>query len=160
MLTQDSKSIAGLEDTEATHNPEELPEWMEIKSWPGGFVKSMRFFANSERRNGKGLVWMTNSTDMVEGEPTIDMVRLLGMVDLANGIVPRTGLDVSQLEWAFPNIDLQIHMYRIPVGNWLGIEAIQQNGEDGIGLTSAILHDTKGPFGRSEQILTLRRLTP
>ncbi|MEG1157701.1 MAG: thioesterase family protein, partial [Acinetobacter sp.] len=30
-------------------------------------------------------------------------------------------------------------------------------GDDGIGLTSAVLHDEQGPFGRSEQILTLRK---
>lgn len=29
-------------------------------------------------------------------------------------------------------------------------------GDDGIGLTSSVLHDIYGPFGRSEQILTLR----
>ena len=56
----------------------------------------------------------------------------------------------------FPNTDLQIHMYREPQGQWLGSEAVQQYGADGIGLTSAILHDTQGPFGRSEQILTIR----
>jgi hypothetical protein len=30
-------------------------------------------------------------------------------------------------------------------------------GRDGIGLTSTVLHDRQGPFGRAEQILTLRR---
>jgi hypothetical protein len=78
------------------------------------------------------------------------------MVDTANGVVPRLGLGLSQLEWMFPNTDLQIHMHRIPTGKWLGIEAMQQYGTDGIGLTSAVLHDIHGPFGRSEQILTIR----
>jgi hypothetical protein len=36
----------------------------------------------------------------------------------------------------------------------LGLETVQQYGSDGIGLTSAVLHDVYGPFGRSEQILT------
>ena len=58
----------------------------------------------------------------------------------------------------FSKLDLQLHLYRIPQGKWLGIEAVQQYGEDGIGLTSAVLHDTQGPFGRSEQILTLRKM--
>ena len=50
-----------------------------------------------------------------------------------------------------------MHLHRLPQGEWLGLEVTQQYGEDGIGLTSAVLHDTQGPFGRSEQILTLRQ---
>jgi hypothetical protein len=30
-------------------------------------------------------------------------------------------------------------------------------GSDGIGLTSTVLHDLEGPFGRAEQILTIRK---
>ena len=92
---------------------------------------------------------------MVEGENTLDFVRLIGMIDAANGIVPR--VEPGQ-GWAFPNLDLQIHLYREPQGQWLGLEATQQYGTDGIGLTSAVLHDQCGPFGRSEQILTLRAM--
>ena len=92
---------------------------------------------------------------MVENQPTTDFVHLMGMVDTANGIVPRQGDDFA---WAFPNLDLQIHLHRFPTGRWLGLQATQQFGSDGIGLTSAILHDVQGPFGRSEQILTLRKI--
>lgn len=100
-----------------------------MKSWPGGFVKSVNLVADTARRPGKGLVWITNDTAMVEGETTSDLVHLLGMVGLANGIVPR-----------------------------LGLEAAQQYGADGIGITSAVLHDVYGPFGRSEQIFTIRQI--
>lgn len=158
LLTQDTSAIAGLEDKETAQHPDELPVWEEMKGWPGGFVKSVHLVANAERRAGKGMVWITNNTTMVEGEPTTDLVHLLGMVDLANGIVPRLGLDVNDLRWMFPNTDLQIHMHRMPKGEWLGIEAVQQYGADGIGITSAVLHDLQGPFGRSEQILTIRQI--
>ena len=127
-----------------------------MKGWPGGFIESVRLVAEPNRRPGKGMVWMTNDIDMVEGMPTHDMVHLLGMADTANGVVPRLGLGMAKLEWMFPNTDLQIHMHRAPQGRWLGIEAVQQYGADGIGISSAILHDTQGPFGRSEQILTIR----
>ena len=49
-------------------------------------------------------------------------------------------------------------MYRAPTGRWLGLETVQQYGKDGIGLTSSVLHDLHGPFGRAEQILTLRKM--
>ena len=58
----------------------------------------------------------------------------------------------------FPNVDLQIHLYRLPKGKWLGLDVQQQYGADGIGLTTAVLHDEEGPFGHAEQILTVRKV--
>lgn len=154
MQTQDTRSIAGNEDDHIAR-PEQCEIWEEMKKWPGGFIQSTTTRANAEHRAGKGIVWVTTELDMVEGQATSDFVRLMGMVDTANGVVSR--IDPAQ-GWAYPNLDLQIHLMRYPQGQWLGIEAIQQFGEDGIGLTSAVLHDVHGPIGRSEQILTLRKI--
>ena len=156
LMTQDTSEIAGIEDQQSAHKPEDLSAWDGMKGWPGGFIESVRLVTDTQRRPGRGMIWITNDVEMVEGIPTDDLVHLLGMVDTANGVVPRVGLGLSKLEWMFPNTDLQIHMHRAPRGRWLGIDAVQQYGDDGIGLTSAILHDTQGPFGRSEQILTIR----
>lgn len=156
LITQDTSMIAGLEDQNAPHHPDELPVWEDMKGWPGGFIQSVRLVAEADRRSGKGMIWITTDLDMVAGEPTYDLVHLLGLADTANGVVPRLGLGLADAGWMFPNTDLQIHMHRSPQGRWLGIEAVQQYGADGIGVTSAILHDTQGPFGRSEQILTIR----
>ncbi len=154
MLIQDSTNIAGLEDHPVEH-PENLPVWQGIKRWPGGFIQSVEA-RTDQHRPGKGIVWLHTQTQMIEGQQTSDFVRLMGLVDTANGVVPR---QQNEFEWMFPNLDLQIHLYRWPQGEWLGIQAVQQYGQDGIGLTSAVLHDVHGPFGRSEQILTLRKMS-
>ncbi|AWT48601.1 thioesterase [Psychrobacter sp. YP14] len=156
LISQDTSNIAGLEDHALTASPESLPIWPGMSIWPGGFIASTTAVSDPERRPGKGVVWLTTAYDMVEGKATTDFVRLMGLVDTANGVVPRNGLQLAETKLAFPNTDLQIHMHRLPEGKWLGIEAVQQYGADGIGLTSAVLHDKRGPFGRSEQILTLR----
>ena len=83
------------------------------------------------------------------------MARLMGLVDTANGIAAR--VPPGKDSYAFPNLDLQIHMYRRPEGEWLGLDNAVSFGVDGIGLTSTVLHDRSGPFGRAEQILTLRK---
>ena len=153
MQTQDTSTISGIED-HAIGVPEQCEIWEEMKKWPGGFIQSTTTRANQEHRHGKGIVWITTELEMVYGQSTSDFTRLMGMVDTANGVVSR--IDPSK-GWAYPNLDLQIHLLRYPQGKWLGIEAVQQFGEDGIGLTSAVLHDIHGPFGRSEQILTLRK---
>ena len=156
LLTQDTSAIAGIEDSVAQYQPEQLPEWQEMHKWPGGYIKTLTLVSEPNRRPGRGMVWVTNDIDMVAGETTDDLTHLMGMVDTANGVVPRTGLGLDDAQWMFPNTDLQIHMHRLPQGRWLGLDAVQQYGNDGIGLTSAILHDIYGPFGRSEQILTVR----
>ena len=151
MMMQDSQSVQGLEDM-FVEGPEHAPIWEGIHQWPGGYIQSIEARSH-ERRAGKGIVWIRTQHEMIEGESSSDFVRLMGMVDTANGIVPRQDWP---FKWGFPNLDLQIHLHRMPQGKWLGLETVQQYGDDGIGLTSSVLHDIYGPFGRSEQILTLR----
>lgn len=154
MQTSDTRTIAGLEDRDIKR-PETMNDWTGMKHWGGGFIESMQFKTDDERRSGKGVVWLNNDVDMVEGVATSDFVHIMGMVDTANGIVTRA----NPAEWAFPNLDLNIDLLRLPQGRWLGLNTVQQYGGDGIGLTSSVLHDEVGVFGRSEQILTLRRMS-
>lgn len=154
MCTSDSSEIAGLEDQPVTH-PDQLPLWEGMTRWPGGYIQSLIVKVDPNHRAGHGIVWLSNEKAMVEGQEKSDFVHLMGMVDTANGTAVR---QEDPFTWSFPNLDLQIHLYRYPSGRWLGLETVQQYGTDGIGLTSTILHDIHGPFGRSEQILTLRKM--
>ena len=75
----------------------------------------------------------------------------MGMVDTANGVVPRIH-QPNTIEWFFPNLDLQIHLHRMPVGRWLGLETVQQQfGSAMVGLTSSVLHDAHGAFGHASR---------
>lgn len=154
LKTGDSTPVAALEDEHLEH-PENLAEFDGLRVWPGGYIQSLEVRQDKNHRPGKGIVWLRNPYKMVSTDThTDDLVRILGMVDTANGVAPR--VEPGPESWMFPNVDLQIHMHRRPVGEWLGLEVKQQYGTDGIGLTSTILHDVHGPFGRSEQILTVR----
>ncbi|MDO5651238.1 MAG: thioesterase family protein [Moraxella sp.] len=158
MQTSDTSAVAGLENS-AIASIDDLPDWEGIRHWGGGYIKSIRAKADPNNRHGRGIVWLNNSLDMVacDGKtlPTSDFVHLMGMVDTANGIVPRI-YQPDGINWLFPNLDLQIHLLRLPVGRWLGFDTMQQIGDDGVGLTSSVLHDEQGVFGHSEQILTIR----
>lgn len=153
MITQDTTAVKGLEE-ETLPSPAALPYWKGMTIWGGGYIDSVKEHIKiAERRPGKGKVWISNDLEMVEGQPTSSFVKLMGMVDTMNGLVVR---QERKFTHAFPNVDLQIHLYRIPSGKWLGLDVQQQYGADGIGLTSAVLHDEKGPFGQAVQILTVR----
>ncbi|MBW4094790.1 MAG: thioesterase family protein [Acidobacteria bacterium] len=151
----DTSAIAAGED-ERIPGPEESEEFDGLGLWPGGYIASLGGRVASGHRAGNGCVWLKNSLEMVSGEKTDDVVRLLGMVDAANGIAPREKTGPGG--FMFPNVDLQIHLYRQPVGEWLGLDNSVTFGADGVGLTSSVLHDVQGPFGRAEQILTIRAL--
>ena len=147
--------VAAVEDS-SMPGPEGLSGVSGMTEWPGDFIGSLDFRGVDGLRPGRGQVWIRTPYEMVDGEPTSDLVRLVGLVDVANGIATRVppGGD----SYMFPNVDLQLHLHRDPVGEWLGLDTQVTFGTDGIGLTSSVLHDTNGPFGRSEQILTVRRL--
>lgn len=162
MQTGDTTQVAGLEDG-LIAAVDELPDWHGMRQhWGGGYINSIYTKAAPDNRSGKGIVWINNDVEMVSDNgrllPTSDFVHLMGMVDTANGIVPRIAPS-DELQWLFPNLDLQIHLLRLPVGRWLGLQTTQQIGDDGVGLTSSILHDRLGVFGHSEQILTVRKIS-
>lgn len=150
----DTSAVAALED-KPMPGPDQATVWDGMSEWPGGFIESLDMRILEGHRRGRGQVWVRSPYDMVEGVPTSDLVRLMGLVDTANGIASRVrpGAD----SYMFPNVDLQIHLHRQPKGPWLGLDNRVTFGTDGIGLTSTILHDVDGPFGRAEQLLTIRK---
>lgn len=154
MITEDTAVVKGLEDR-SIPKPDKLPYWKGMSLWGGGYIDSIKNHIKvGEHRPGEGQIWITNDLDMVDGKTTSSFAKLMGMVDTMNGVVVRQKGGFTHI---FPNVDLQIHLYRIPKGVWLGLDVQQQYGSDGIGLTSAVLHDEDGPFGRAMQILTVRK---
>ena len=147
----DTTALAGTEDPALP--PPSQAEPMAISAiWPGGFIDSLQVRRIGGRRPGRSQVWMQSHLPLVAGRPGSDTARLLGLVDTANGVAARA----SPADVHFPNTDLTIHLYRDPVGGWLGLDTTVAFGTSGLGLTSAVLHDELGPFGRSAQTLTVR----
>ncbi|WP_125610362.1 thioesterase family protein [Specibacter cremeus] len=155
LQTSDTAAVAACED-EVMPPLSEADDWDGLGQWPGGFIESLQAKVLPEHRPGRGAVWVHSPFEMVDGEPTSALVRLLGLVDSANGVSSRVPPGLGS--YMFPNVDLSIHLYREPEGEWLGLQTRVTFAGDGVGLTSAVLHDERGPFGRSEQILTVRRL--
>lgn len=154
MLTSDTGAIAAVEDAPIP-GPDECKPYDGSAIWPGGYIRSLEMRVAEGHRPGAGKVWLRTEHPLTDRDDSGDLARLMGMVDTANGIAAR--VPPGKDSYAFPNLDLQIHMYRRPQGEWLGLDNAVSFGSDGIGLTSTVLHDRQGPFGRAEQILTLRR---
>ncbi|NJC22220.1 hypothetical protein BJ994_001296 [Arthrobacter pigmenti] len=156
LAASDTASVAATEE-EPLPGPDEGVEHDAVAEWPGGYIQSIEARRLPGHRPGRGRVWLRTPHPLIEGEASSDLVRLIGLMDTANGIATR--VPPGPGSWAFPNVDLQVHLHRQPRGEWLGLDTRVTFGGNGIGLTSSVLHDLEGPFGRTEQILTLRKLS-
>lgn len=150
----DTAAIEAYEDEPMESLENSLP-WDGMTMWPGGFIKTLEGRSSPGHRPGRGRAWLRSPYAMLDGGRHVSaLARLLGLVDSANGISAR--MDPTTGGWMFPNVDLSIHIYREPEGEWLGLDTHVSMSGDGVGLTSTVLNDAKGPFGRAEQILTVR----
>jgi hypothetical protein len=150
----DTTAIAAVEDPSMPVRSE-AAEPVTLTDWPGGYIRSVDIYPTAGHRAGRGSVWLRTRHPLIADTPFSEFAALIGLIDTTNGVAVRVP---PGEHYAFPNVDLQLHLYREPAGQWLGLQNAVTFGSDGIGLTSTVLHDTTGPFGRAEQILTLRHV--
>ncbi len=124
--------------------------WDPTTVWPGGFIASVEV-RRTRTSPGRGHVWVRTDVPLLDST-TSSTAAAAGLLDIANGMNVRA----DPREVAFPNLDLTAHLFRQPVGEWVGLDTTVSFGPDGQGLTSSTLHDQHGPVGALSQSLTLR----
>ncbi|SFS92647.1 thioesterase family protein [Saccharopolyspora flava] len=150
----DTGIVAGGEP-DAVPGPDELQPWPMDSVWSGGFIESLETRVVGEPQPGRTTAWISTGHPLVEGEQVSPLASFVALIDAANGIAVRQ----EPTKWMFPNVDLTVHLYRLPEGGWTGLDTKVVFGAEGQGLTSTDLHDVRGPVGHAEQILTVRPLT-
>jgi hypothetical protein len=131
--------------------PAAIEPWDPTTVWPGGFIASVEV-RREQDEPGRARFWVRSRTSLLDGEPVSDLARLGALLDIANGMTVR----VSPREVAFPNVDLTAHLFGEPRGEWVGFDTSVSFGAGGLGLTSSVLHDERGPVGTMAQCLTVR----
>ncbi|MDH4144542.1 MAG: thioesterase family protein [Acidimicrobiia bacterium] len=110
----------------------EPPPW-KIRTVEGGFGRSER-----------ARVWTLETASLVDGEPLSPVVRTALSGDLASPLANSTDEGL-----AFINADYTVALGRLPIGEWIGLEASQHLANDGIALAACTLYDLDGPFATS-----------
>ena len=111
-----------------------------------------RFVAGSFRDPGPATVWMRMRHPLVAGEAPSPLQRLLTAADTGNGA--SATLDLAR--YLFINVDLSVHLHRLPIGEWICLDAVTIPQPNGLGLADSALHDERGPVGRALQTLLIR----
>jgi len=111
-----------------------------------------RFVAGSFLEPGPATVWMRMRHQLVAGEEPTPLQRVLAAADSGNGVS-------ATLDWSrylFINVDLSVHLHRLPAGEWVCLDAITLPEPEGVGLADTALHDERGRLGRALQTLLVR----
>jgi Acyl-CoA thioesterase C-terminal domain/Acyl-CoA thioesterase N-terminal domain len=111
---------------------------MEWRSVGGGFLEP-----------GPATVWMRMGCELVAGEEPSPLARTLVAADVGNGIS-------AVLDWkrfVFINVDLTVHLERMPEGEWVCVDARTLPQRNGVGTAESVLSDERGRIGRAAQSL-------
>jgi hypothetical protein len=115
------------------------------------YMRSMEwlFVEGAFFEHGPATTWFRMRIPLVAGEEPSPLQRVLCAADSASGI--STAIDFN--EWIYINTDLTVYLHRMPVGEWICIQARTIPERHGVGFTSSQIRDERGPIGRSGQAL-------
>jgi hypothetical protein len=112
---------------------------------------SMQEVKGAFRVPGPAAVWCRADRRIIDGVATTPLMRAAIAADFCNGV--SSVLDFAN--WTFINGDLTVSLSRMPVGEWILLDAESWIGPQGAGVAFGKLADTKGYFGRAVQSLVI-----
>lgn len=98
---------------------------------------------------GPAAVWMRMRVPLLPDEPVSPLSRVLAAADSANGVSWELPLGT----FLFINLDLSVHLARMPEGEWVCLDAISRIDRRGVGFSQSRLWDERGRFGAGAQSL-------
>jgi acyl-Coa thioesterase superfamily protein/acyl-CoA thioesterase superfamily protein len=113
---------------------------MEVRFVRGGFVEP-----------GPALVWLRMRYPLLAGEMPSPLQRVLVTADVGNGV--SATLDYHR--YLFINVDLTVHLERLPAGEWVCVDAVTLPQPNGVGTAESVLSDERGRIGRALQTLLI-----
>jgi hypothetical protein len=120
---------------------------------PNAFIRglSLRVVQGQFRQPGPAAIWFRVNRPLFEGQAPTPLQRVAMIADFCNG----DSTVLSFRDWTFINGDLTISLARLPVGDWILLDAQSWLGDHGAGIAFAKLGDSRGYFGRAIQSLVI-----
>jgi hypothetical protein len=93
---------------------------------------------------GPATAWLRMRGTVVAGQPPSGLEQLMAVADfgsaLSQSLAPGSGVGLI-------NVDVNVSLFRAPVGPWFCLQAAGDVSDHGIGLAVTRLHDVTGPLG-------------
>jgi hypothetical protein len=105
---------------------------------------------------GPAAVWMRMRVSLLPGEPVSPLSRVLAAADSANGI----SWELPLGRFLFVNLDLSVHLARMPEGEWVCLDAESRLDRTGLGFSQSRLWDERGRIGAGAQSLLVAANSP
>lgn len=103
---------------------------------------------------GEGTAWLRCAVPVVHGTELSPFVRVAALADFGNGLGQ---LHVDNQTGCI-NADISLHLLRLPVSEWICLEARAELFDHGLGAVHTGLFDPSGYIGRVTQTLITRRM--
>ena len=111
----------------------------------------VRFLEGRFLEPGPATVWLRMRQPLVSGEQPTPLQRVLVTADVGNGV--SAALDYHR--YLFINVDLTVHLERLPAGEWVCVDAVTLPQPNGVGTAESVLSDERGRIGRAVQTLLI-----
>lgn len=125
----------------AVFDPWGGPSYFSAMEWrlaTGGFLEP-----------GPAAAWMRMRVALVEGEPASPLARVLAAADSGNGVSMVLPIE----RFVFVNTELSVHLVRMPVGEWVCVDARTRVASNGVGVAESVLWDEASRIGSGAQSL-------
>lgn len=152
LLAPGERPTASARPAVRTPAPETLPEFG-FDDFPYARHLDWRLASGNGRAPGPAAAWISARVPLLPDRPYSPLQRTALFADSASGISAELDWD----RWSFANVDLDLHLFSAPSGNWLLVDAVTELGA-GVGMTRCRLSDRHGPVGAGLQTLLVRRI--
>jgi hypothetical protein len=143
----DTSAIAAPRDP-ASRPPADYPP-MADTGFPYGRTIEWRSVFGGLAVPGPARVWTRPTLPLLAGQTMSALQRAVLVGDSASGI----SAELDWAAWSFANIDLEVHLSRPLVGDWLLMDAATRLGPRGYALARSTLCDEGGLAGATMQTL-------
>ena len=147
--------VASIAELGAEPVPAALPDG--LRTWPGTFpyartIEWRSVFGGLDER-GPARMWARPTMPIVAGHEPSSLQRVVLVGDSASGISGELDWQV----WSFLNVDLDVHLARPAVGDWIELDARTLLSPTGSGMARSVVSDLAGPCGATLQTLVVER---
>jgi hypothetical protein len=135
--------------------PDDGETWARNDGFVPGFHNlgvDLRFVRGRPDLPGPGQLWGRLRHPIVAGVEVTPFMRAMAIADFGNALSSMAPPEAV----SFINPDLLVSLWRPPVGEWVGLDAVTRaDVTRGTGLVEMALCDADGPVGRAEQSILL-----